>query len=957
MITNRSTNKFTELSCRLEGEVISEPLLCQLLATDGSIYKKTPAAVVYPKNDQDVLAVVQFARRNGLSVHPRGAGSGLCGSALGSGVIIDFTRYMNRLIRIDVENQWFECQPGYRKGELEEALAGSGLFFPPDPSSGEYASFGGMYGTNASGAHSVKYGNVADYILDAQVVFSDGASFFISALEQNNPDDLPENFRSLWQLYQANANAIENAYPAMQCNVSGYNLRGLVKDHKLNLGRLFAGSEGSLGIVTRMKFRLAPKPAFDSLVVAYFNDIIDSAKAVQKIILLEPSGIEIMDKSLLSLARHNDVNLRGQIPSDVDNVLLIEFDADRAEDVLQQAETARSLMNKECCPKSVHLTATEAERDRFWGIRKAAVPILYKLKGDRKILALVEDAAIPIKKLPDYFKGIYRIFAQHNVKFVTYGHIAKGLMHTRPLLNLKNDSDVKLLPVLADKVFELVSSLKGTISGEHGDGRIRSAYINQQYPQIYPLFIKIKSLLDSANMLNPEIKSSFESSRINTDLRFGTAYKPQDLAFKELIWKNDYLDQVEKCHGCSKCTTVTTATRMCPIYKFTRDESTAPKAKANVLMALINGAVRGDAIYHDTFQSVMAKCVNCGSCYSECPSNVNIPKLVLEAKAQYVRKFGTNRHQRTVTSLENTARSAGKIMSVAQPLIASAPVKKVIEKWFGLSAQRKTVAISKHPLRQRISNLEGKEGKQILYFAGCYASYIRPEIGVSAVNIMNAIGYRVITPEQHCCGIPMLSKGMVDAARSRIEQNLAQLIDRLDRVEHLVVTCSSCGLSLMQEWPYVTENQALQQIQKKTIHISTLVNQHRQLLRFNRKPETIGYHQPCHLKVQPEAQSSLEMLNAIPGAEVKDLNSHCCGMAGSWGMAKENFELSRSIGTDLISKLSHPEVTTGATDCPTCRIQMEEFSHKKVLHPIEVLAACVELNPVLRRRLSQFLCG
>ncbi len=929
---------FKALQAELEGEVHSDPLRCYLIATDGSIYKKEPVGVIYPKNTGDVEKTVRFAKQHKLSIHPRGSGSGLCGSAIGGGLVIDFSKYMNQLLSLDLEKRCFECQPGYRLGELEVALKNSGLFFPPDPSSGEYASFGGMYGTNASGAHSVKYGNVADYIIDAEIVLADGFTVALSQIEGTPKDKLPEGLQKVFELYQNNKESIEKAYPEIRCNVAGYNLRSLIQNESLTLHKLFGGAEGTLGVVTKLKFRLIEKPTYESLVVAFFDDIINSAKAVQRIMPMNPAGIEIMDKSLLELAKENEPELRDKIPDGVDNVLLIEFDAFKEEEARKEAETAKQMIVKEKLTQNAHLAASAEEKARFWGVRKAAVPILYKLKSEKKILALIEDAAIPTHNLVHYFEGIYKILNKRNLRFVVYGHIAKGLMHTRPLLNLKDETDVALLKELADEVYELVTGLEGTVSGEHGDGRIRSAYVKRFYPQIYPYFEEIKRLLDPEGLLNPEIILNTDPNLISSNLRFGSQYQETDLEQKQLQWEEGFINQVEMCHGCSKCTTITTATRMCPIFKFTRDESASPKAKANVLRGLISGAIPEPSLFEQGLQSVINKCVNCGSCHQECPSNVNIPKLALEAKAQYTKKFGPTLYDRAVSNVEATARASKYLGPFANPLMGASLSKKMAELLLGVSSKREAVRFSSTPLRKRIKEVEGSGSKKVLYFAGCYASFIRPEIGEAAIKTMNAAGFSVVTPEQHCCGLPFLSKGMSEQAKVKVQQNLDEWQNRLETVDHIVVTCSSCGLSLLQEWAYLIGSEKATPIKEKVIHISALLAGSVSHFNLDEKPLAVGYHMPCHLKIQEESQSTLKLMEQIPGVDVKHLDSHCCGIAGSWGLAKKNYDLSKEIAEDMIEKLDQSKSSIGATDCPTCRMQMEEFSSKTIKHPIEILA-------------------
>ena len=922
----------------IAGDLYTDDLYRYMVSTDASIFRVTPACVVYPRNTKDVCRVVAFATANKMAIHCRGAGSGLCGSAVGKGIVLDFTKYMNQLIKIDLDKKNFECEPGFRFGELNAALKDNGLFFPPDPSSGEYASFGGMYATNASGAHSVKYGNVSDYIADAQIVLASGRIITLSDISETAFHDLPKNLKELFQLYTKLTEIIEKSYPNVRHNVSGYNLRKLVQEGRLYLENLFSGSEGTLGIATRLKFRLADKPPFDSLVVAFFNNIVDSVRAVQMILPMTPSGIEVMDKSILNFAKKNERSLKDKIPDNIDNVLLIEFDSSRPDRCLSQARSAMDLLQREKLTTNAHIAVSNEEKENFWAIRRAAVPILYKIKSDKKILALIEDAAVPINRLVEYFDGIYGILKSHNVDFVVYGHIAKGLMHTRPLLNLKKPSDIALLKILADEVFQLVRGLGGSISGEHGDGRLRSAYISRQYPDIYPFFHETKRLLDPNNTLNPAIKTSDAPKPIWDTLRYGENYGSRDFKKMQLRWPEGFINEVEKCHGCTKCTTVTTATRMCPVYKFTRDEAASPKAKANILRALISGAVEDRALFDRAFQQVINTCIACGSCYHECPSNVNIPKMAMEARAQYAKQFGTPLSSHLVTSIELAGRTTRKISPIITHVMDSKIIRKAGEMLTGISAKREIDPLARRCLAERTGIKEGSGDIKVLYFTGCYASYIRPEIGEAAITVLTRMGMTVYTPRQHCCALPMLSKGMVPQARTAIEKNLAAWGPLLDQVDHIVVTCSSCGLALMKEWADVVKGPLVKKIAGKVIHISRLVNNHALRLKSRPYPLQLSYHTPCHLKVQPEPDSSVKMLSRIKDISVENLDSHCCGMAGTWGLYAANYDLSTRIGSDMINKLkaSKPQLTV--TDCPTCQMQLEQLGAGTVRHPIKVVS-------------------
>jgi FAD/FMN-containing dehydrogenase/Fe-S oxidoreductase len=935
---------FEKLAGRIAGDVCWQRIDRLLLATDASIFFREPAAVVYPKHTGDVVETVGFARRHGIPVHPRGAGSGLCGSALGSGIVVDFTRHMNRLLDIDPASRTFTCEPGYRFGELARALKGRGLFFPPDPSSGEYASFGGMVATNASGAHSVKYGNVSDYLLDAEVVLSSGQRFTLSELGTGRVESLPEPFGRLAALYRENRELIESSYPAVRYNVAGYNLRGLVRENRLHLHKLLAGAEGTLGVATRLTFRLLDRPAHDSLVVAYFDAIDKAAMAVQAILPMGPAGIEVMDRSLLALARSSDPVLRDRIPAGIESVLLVEFDGDDSLETETLGRRVLDLLADRALSGSAHLAVSSSEKEHFWAVRKAAVPILYKLKGEKKILALIEDAVVPTDRLVEYFTGIYAILERHGVQFVVYGHIAKGLLHTRPLLNLKDPSDIALLKPLADAVFDLVHGLGGVVSGEHGDGRLRSTYIRRQYPALFPLFEQAKRLLDPLNLMNPEIKTASVPDQMMHRLRFGAGYRRVESRPPTLNWQDGWHDEIETCHGCTKCTTVTTATRMCPIYKFTRREAAAPKAKANLLRALISGVLDDAVLYQKAFQEVMDLCVGCGSCRLECPSHVDIPKMALEARSRYVERFGPSVHSRLVTSVETLGRYGGRLSGWLQPVMGLKCSRQAGERLTGISHRRPFVPIARRSLFQHVQPVAGAGRMQVLYFSGCYAGYIRPAIGSALVQTLTHLGMTVHTPPQHCCGLPLLTKGRADAAREKICRNLERWQHLLDRVDHIVVTCSSCGLALMDEWSVLMDGPRIRRVADKVIHASRLIRRYLNADRTAAWPGTLAYHQPCHLKVQTDPQSTMAMLGDLSGIHLNALDSHCCGMAGTWGLAAENDGLSRTIGAHLIGLIDAVGADAAVTDCPTCEMQMAQLGTRPVLHPVEIVARC--LRPV-----------
>ncbi|KJS31493.1 MAG: oxidoreductase, partial [Desulfatitalea sp. BRH_c12] len=609
------------------------------------------------------------------------------------------------------------------------------------------------------------------------------------------------------------------------------------------------------------------------------------------------------------------------------------------------AERLRAELQRAGQCRQAHVAVSAHEKETFWAVRKAAVPTLYKLKGRRKILALVEDAAVPVAHLVPYFEGIYAIFERIGVDFVIYGHIAKGLMHTRPLLDLKDPADIARLRPIADAVYELVDGLGGTVSGEHGDGRLRSAYIQRKYPLVYDLFVRTKQLLDPQGLFNPEIKTHHDPDQMTRHLRFGAVYRTTPIVKLRLNWNDGFAQEVEKCHGCSKCTTVTTATRMCPVYKFTRDEDAAPKAKANVLRALLSGAVEGQALYQEELRHVMAQCVNCGSCYVECPSAVNIPKMAMEAKAQFVRRFGATWPEQLTARVELAAKWTHPLAPLIAPALRLPKVRKLAARLTGQAPQREMVTFDRRPLYDRLPATLLGQGPRVLYFAGCYAGYIRPRLGEAAVAVLRQMGCAVDLPPQFCCGLPQLSKGLTNAARRAAQRNLDGWQTLLDQADHIAVTCSSCGYALMQDWSYLLPPATAAKVRAKTIHISHLIRQHTERLVFATLPVRLAYHQPCHLRLQPNSDSTLHLLKDIPGVHLHDLQSHCCGIAGSWGLLAKNYDLSKTIATPMIQALNDSGADYGITDCPTCQMQMAHLGCLPVRHPVEIVWDSLQAAP------------
>ena len=930
------------LNKKIKGECYTSIARRYLASTDGSIYKILPSAVIYPFNIEDINIIIEFCRNNQLSLHPRGSGGGICGAALGKGIVLDLTKYMNHILEINYEDKYIICEAGVKGGAITEVLRDSKLFYPVDPSSFEYASIGGMYNANASGSHSVKYGNTNDYVLDAEVILTNGSTFWLSEIEKRDYKDLPENFKKIYDIYEANKYKIDSAYPPLKCNVSGYILKEIVKNNRLHLIKLFAGSEGTLGIVTKVKLRLIDRPSHNVLVVAYFDNIENSVKAVENTLPLEPSAIEIMDKSLLNLARAMDNVLEKQIPDDIDNVLLVEFDGDNFNKINETSKNLLQLLTSKNLTNRAYLCLNEAEKEKFWVIRKAASPMLYKLRGKSKTTHLIESAAIPVSRLVDYFSSMYSLMKKYKLNFSIIGHIAKGVVHTEPQLNLRNKRDVELLKILSDEASDLIISLGGTISGEHGEGLNRSYYIKKQYPEIYPLFVNIKSLFDPYSMLNPNIKTYFDPNQVKSNLRYGVNYKESRIySALKLNWSyEDLISEVDMCNGCSNCTSPTSLFRMCPLYKFSFDEFATPRSKANIMRGLLSGELDKTLIDDKEFITLIEKCMNCGTCYVECPSNVNIPKLSAEAKGNYYDEHGVPLFYRFASNLDILTKIPSVLVRVNNKLISLSFVKKFLSFLLKADLGNYNMLFAEKNLRRLLKHKITSNGhsKSVIFFSGCYYNLIEPKVSEMAIKLLEEIGYHVYLPEQFCCGVPALSKGLINKTRESVEKNINAWGHLVNEVDYIVSACSSCTFALKKEWRYILEDEVIDTIKNKTVLISEILNNQKDFI--HRELRMTGlYHMPCHLRVQSNSSASLELMKSINNFDIYNIESNCCGLSGSFGVYNKNVQISNLIGEDLKKRIDRFDKHDFlVTDCPSCRMRLKSISSKDVLHPVELFA-------------------
>jgi FAD/FMN-containing dehydrogenase/Fe-S oxidoreductase len=958
----------TDLRRLLAGDVEFDEVSRALYATDAGLNQITPMGVVAPKDTDDVLCLVGYASEHGLSLVPRGMGSGLAGGAVGAGIQVDFTRYMNRIIEVGPDASWVRVQPGVVMGALNKHLRAYGSFFAPDPSSENYCSLGGMISTNSSGSRTVAYGGTKDHVLAVEAALADGSLFQAEPLALgsaelaelsagNNP--AARTFAWLLPELEAQRDAVAAGMPRVVKNCSGYRVESLLADGMAHLQRLFVGAEGTLGLVTEATLNLVPLPARRGIAMAYFPSVFVSGEAVPGILALGPTAVEIMDSRFLTVVRRHDPQTDAMLPPQTDTALLIEFEGrDDAELEDKFATLTRHLAHSGVLQVIRPRDARETER--LWTVRKSAVALALRLPGPRRALPFIEDVTVHPTEVPGYVDFLQRLFDREEIDAFMYGHVGDGNIHTRPLLDPKDPTDLRTMERLYEEVSEYVLGIKGTMSGEHGDGLLRTPHVRRMYGEgLYNLFARIKESFDPQLMLNPgkKVGPQDDTGSLRRSLRYGDTYGtvPQHsvLAFQP----GEYEREIEKCHGCAQCKSLTTLT-MCPVYKATQREHASPRAKANVLRHIISGSLDPDGTYGSrAFKTVVDYCIVCGMCAVECPSAVDIPRLILEAKSRYRSLHHGGPMDLLLSRIEAVSRVGSRIAPVANRMVASPRLRRLAQPVTGLDHRRPMPAFAPVASAAGPGSRDGiwtsgvphrDATPLIAYFHDLYARYNEPNLARTVVKVLQAHGLQVVIPPQRASAVPEMLYGYAAAARRVATENIRELLPFMERGAVLVGSEPTAVFAFKVHYPDYLDDQECALIASRTSDLGEFLLRYRadhpagspQATAHHEEtaPLRIGYHQPCHLKAQQIGSPALDLLREIPGVEVVDLAAGCCGMAGTFGMKTKTYELSLQIGRPLFTRVAEVAPDIIASECSTCRLQLAHATGLETVHPITLLA-------------------
>jgi FAD/FMN-containing dehydrogenase/Fe-S oxidoreductase len=942
-----------ELKKRIEGDIRFDRYTRLLYSTDASIYQIEPIGVVVPRHKGDVQAVIEVANKLGVPVLPRGGGTSLAGQTVGHAIVLDFSKYMQNVLEVNKEELWCRVQPGLVQDELNAHVRPMGLQFGPDTSTSNRATIGGMIGNNSAGAHSLTYGKTLDHVIELTVLLADGSAVVLKdlspeGLESKSRAETLESkvYREISRLAQQHKSEIVARYPKIMRRVSGYNLDEFIKTQPFNLSRMLVGSEGTLGIVVEAKMRLVPKPKWTAMDVIHFNDDIEALEASQAILETAPYALESTDKMILGLARGNIVQSQrlGFVQGNPNSLLMVEYAGDTEDSVKDQVNQLEALRKA----RGIGYAATQAfkpeEVRAIWGVRKAGLGLLLGTKGDKKPIAFVEDAAVEPRKLPEFIKRFREIVTRHDAIAGYYGHCSVGCMHIRPLINLKEESEMKKMVSIAHAICDLVLEFNGAMSGEHGDGLARSHFNAKLFgPALYEAFRQVKRAFDPNNLMNPG--KIVDSPAMTESLKISPLYKTwQPQTMLDFSEQGGFVRAVEMCSGMGECRKKLDGT-MCPSYMGTLDEEHSTRGRANALRSVLSGKVPKEEFTGKRLHDVMDLCLECKACKAECPSNVDMAKLKYEFLDHYHRANGLPLRNRIFGGIEALNRLGSRLAPMSNWFVSSTINRWLMELFAGVDRRRPLPQFASQPFqvwfRNHAADGDGSRGEVVL-FHDTFNNFNTPNVAIAATRFLERVGYRVVLVDKKCCGRPMISKGMLGQAKENAAWNVEKLAPYAEKGTPIVGLEPSCLLTLRDEYPEFLRTDSSKKVATSSFLLEEFVMREQGAGRLsvasNGKGRKALLHGHCHQKALIGTAPTVAMLKAA-GWIVSEVDSGCCGMAGSFGFEKEHYDLSLTIGNRRLA----PAVKASAADVEivapgiSCRQQIEHLTGRKAKHPAEVL--------------------
>ena len=949
----------------LDGEVRFDDLSRALYSTDASVYQIQPAGVVIPRSREDLRRVVDACRKHRCSITMRGGGTSQAGQAIGAGVVVDTSKYFNRILEVNPQERWARIEPGIVLDDLNAAMAPHKLRFAPDISSASRATVGGMLANNSAGARSVVYGKTIDHVTDLHVLLADGTLAWCRPLKKaelesaSSGDSLEAAcYREVRRLSTEHAAEIARRYPRVVRRVGGYNLDEFVDPARpFNLAKLVVGSEGTLGIVVEARVGLVPLPAARAVLAIQFDDLLDALGATPAILRHGPSAVEAMDAFILNHTKMNaDLHRLRQtfVTGEPAALLCVEFVGDDTAALVTRIDALEADLQRQGMSVRCHRAIEPAAQQAIWHVREAALGLSMSMKGDAKALSFVEDAAVPPDRLRDYIRDLLALVARHGTVAGVYAHASVGCLHVRPVIDLKTGEGVRTFESIASETADLVLAYGGALSGEHGDGLVRSPFMERMFgAELYGAFRQIKRTFDPDGLFNPG--KIVDAPPIATNLRYGGGYRTAPVATTfNYEPQNGFASAVEMCSGLGACRKGSAGT-MCPSFMATRDEAHSTRGRANALRLALAGQLGNAGLTDDGVREVLDLCLECRACKSECPVGVDIARMKSEFLSAYHRSHGTPWQARALGNVDRLAVWGSRFAPVSNAIARSAPVRALNERLLGLDRRRMPPAFERRTLRslmgpkvQGSHKVQGSDvaPRSVSLFVDTFTNHFHPRIGLAAIDVMQRAGFGVTLAPNVCCGRPLISQGLLNEARERARENTRRLFARAEAGDALVVLEPSCLSALREDAPDLLSGEERRRAQviagRARLFEPWLEDElraGRANFGFRAGPASVVVHGHCHQKAMGDLAKAKALLGRIPGATVSDPDAGCCGMAGSFGYVKSHFEVSQAIGERRLLPVARalgPDAVLVASGT-SCRQQIADFTGVRALHAAELV--------------------
>ncbi|BDX39226.1 oxidoreductase [Tenuifilaceae bacterium CYCD] len=962
---------FEILKGNLEGEIKWDNSTLIQYSTDASAYREKPTAVAWPKSKNDIIVLIDFAKQHKVPLTPRTAGTSLAGQVVGSGIIVDMSKYWGRIIEISRDKNWVKVEPGVILDELNMALKPHGLLFGPETSTSSRCMMAGMVGNNSCGSHSLIYGSTRDHLISVKMILDDGVEYEFGNLTKDEFEakcnlttregDIYRFFNNLLS-NSSNANEIVNKAPdsSIRRRNTGYALDQLISEtffgsyiQTFNLSKLIAGSEGTLGLITEIKLNLVPLPPKEKAVVAiHLKERNEAFKANLIALKHNPSAVEMMDYVILGCTKGNIEQQKNRffVEGEPGAILLVEFYRDTKDAITLDAQKLENELRTQNL--GYHFPIVwGAETTKVWALRKAGLGVLANVEGDAKPVSLVEDTAVAVDKLPNYMEEFAQIMAKYNLDCVYHAHIGTGELHLRPVLNLKDEKDVELFRTIGLEVAHLVKKYKGSLSGEHGDGRLRGEFIPIMVGEkVYDLMRQVKITFDPNNIFNPG--KIIDTHAMNTNLRYkpGEAPKNIDTIF-DFSKTMGILRAAEKCNGSGDCRkTHLSGGTLCPSYMATLNESNTTRARANLMREFLTNSNKNNPFDHRELYDILDLCLSCKGCKNECPSSVDMAKLKAEFLQHWYDAHGVPLRSRMVAYITHINRLGSIVPGVTNFVLSNKATSALLMRSLGFEPKRTLPLLSKTTLKKWYS--KQKNGKQfpngkVYLLPDEFTNYNDSHIGIKAVELLNSLGYEAILADVFESGRTYISKGLIRTAKRIANKNIDNLKDVIGEDTPLVGIEPSAILSFRDEYPDLALNQNKQDalnIAKNALLFEEFfmreVNKGKiSKDQFKSSTLNIKLHGHCQQKAVASTIPTKAMLSFPVGHSVTEIPSGCCGMAGSFGYEKEHYELSLKVGELVLFPeiRKTPENTIIVAPGTSCRHQIADGTGRIALHPIEVM--------------------